>query len=62
MRVWGIFVPASESDKQWQKVRELRAAGDRVVMALSGQEKPLDHQSCDRVLIENGETFVVESL
>ncbi|WP_045857423.1 ATP phosphoribosyltransferase regulatory subunit [Teredinibacter purpureus] len=62
----GIFAP-SVSDtgvgtRQWQKISELRAAGERVVVALSGQTEPLLHQNCNRVLVERNGQFEIESV
>jgi len=55
-----IFVPASERAEQWTAICELRAQGERVVMALSGQQKPLAHQACDRVLVDVQGVFKVQ--
>lgn len=58
----GIFVPGSDAPGQWQKICELRATGERVVVALSGQSEPVAHQCCDRILLESGGEFVVQPL
>ncbi|WP_075185450.1 ATP phosphoribosyltransferase regulatory subunit [Teredinibacter haidensis] len=58
----GIFAPCAESTESWQKVCELRAAGERVVIALSGQQKPFDHQNCDYVLVECDGKFEVQPI
>ena len=58
----GVFVPHSENNDLWKTVQELRASGERVVFALSGQQRPLDYQRCDRELVEEGQQLVVKPL
>lgn len=58
----GIFVPSSREPAQWRVVTDLRAAGERVVMALSGQDAPLPYQMCDRVLVEQDGVYRVEKI
>lgn len=50
----GIFACTQASDALWQKIQELRAQGERVVMGVPGQQAPEDYQHCDRILcLEN---------
>lgn len=58
----GIFAVASSNTLQWQAICDLRAIGERVVVALSGQEQPLDYQRCDRLLVERDGEFQVTNL
>ncbi|WNO08168.1 ATP phosphoribosyltransferase regulatory subunit [Teredinibacter sp. KSP-S5-2] len=58
----GIFAVASDSVFQWQEINALRASGERVIVGLSGQSKPLDYQQCDRVLVEEDGRFSVQPL
>jgi len=58
----GVFVPCNRDAGQWRVVSDLRAAGERVVMALSGQEAPLAHQLCDRILVEQDGVYRVEKI
>ena len=53
----GIFVNASDNEKLWQKIRELRQQGERVVVGLSGQTEPEIYQKCDRILVEEDGAF-----
>jgi len=55
----GIFVEASADPAQWQEVARLRGSGERVVLGFSGQLSALEHQCCDRVLVNDGGQFVV---
>lgn len=57
----GIFAVASNNPQQWSAISELRAAGERVVVALSGQEQPMEHQYCDRLLVEQDGEFLVKN-
>ena len=55
----GIFAVPSANEGQWPFIQNLRAQGERVVMALSGQTEPESYQNCNRILVEdNGEFFV----
>lgn len=58
----GIFVVSSDSPELWQKVQALRSAGERVVLGLAQQTEPLNYQNCDRILLQQGETFEIQPL
>ncbi len=60
--VSGIFAQNSENEFLWEKIRELRQAGERVVCGLSTQAQPQDYQNCDRILVEENGTYVVKAL
>ena len=51
VRPGGIFVPANDDVVMLQKIRELRAAGERVVCELAGQAGGAEEAGCDRILV-----------
>ena len=55
----GIFAPADDEPALCAAVRELRATGQRVVRALPGQEGGAAAAGCDRVLVRQGQDWVV---
>ena len=58
---WGA--PAGDAPVLWQAVRELRAAGERVVQATAHDDADQLHSSgCDRRLIEQQGAWVVVPL
>ncbi len=58
----GIFVEQAEDTTQFEKVRALRAAGERVICALPGQAGDARSMGCDRVLVRNGGEWQVRAL
>ncbi len=55
----GIFACHEAGEALWQKVQELRAQGERVVMGVPGQAMPEDYQHCDRILcVENDQVLL----
>lgn len=56
----GIFSPSSENEFLWEKIRHLRASGERVVCGLAKQKSPQDYQNCDRVLVEENGNYVIK--
>lgn len=58
----GIFARASENKTCWQMIKTLRAQGERVICGLGGQDLPLAHQNCDRILVEQNGKYIVKSL
>lgn len=50
-KVSAIWAPAEESQALFEKVATLRAAGERVVMALPGQEGGAKEMGCDQQLV-----------
>lgn len=61
-KVDGIFAPASANPAQWGFIQSLRHDGERVVCGFHDQAKPHDYQRCDRILVEEGGSFVVREL
>ena len=55
----GILAPATQDAALRTKVAELRAAGERVVFQLPGQDANLLEQGCDRVLQKTATGWVV---
>ena len=58
----GIFAPASDNPKQWQKIQTLRQEGERVVCGLDGQQTALPYQACDRILVDTNGEFAVQPI
>ncbi len=58
----GIFAEASENEFAWEKIKSLRAQGEKVVCGLSTQREARDYQNCDRILVEEDGDFVVKSI
>ena len=58
----GIFASSSESELMWEKIKELRASGERVVCGLANQKKPCDYQNCDRELVEDSGKCVLKPI
>lgn len=58
----GIFAQASENSAQWESIKALRAAGERVVSGLGAQSAPLPYQACDRILVEQNGNYIVKPL
>ena len=57
----GIFAPHSSDPAQWQEITRLRQAGERVVCGFEGQSEATSYQACDRILVAQKGSFVVES-
>jgi ATP phosphoribosyltransferase regulatory subunit len=57
----GIFAPAEDSSALQHKVDELRAAGERVVCALPGQQGGAEEAGCDRILVEADGQWLIQS-
>lgn len=57
-----IFAPAATTTQQWQAIQALRAKGECVVVGMSDQRLPGDHQNCDRILIEQDGQYQVKLL
>ncbi len=55
----GIFAPANAEPLLCTRIRELRAAGERVVRALPGQAGGAAEMGCDRELVRLGQEWVV---
>jgi ATP phosphoribosyltransferase regulatory subunit len=57
----GIFAPADDDPALWGKIRELRAAGERVVCQLPGQEGGAAAAGCKRKLLSQDGNWVVQT-
>ena len=58
-----ILAPyAPEDESLWQKVDELRARGEIVIIDLPGHEATRGELGCDRRLIKRGESWDIETL
>lgn len=57
-----IAVPWPEDDALHAEAERLRAAGERVVLALPGHEGTWREAGCDRVLVRRGGNWILESL
>ncbi len=55
----GIFAPVSHNPAHWRFVQELRRTGERVVCGSHGQTRPHRYQACDRIVVEEQQTFKV---
>lgn len=60
--VAAIAAPAEDDPALAERVRALRAAGERVVQQLPGQAGSFSETGCDRVLRWNGSEWVVEAI
>lgn len=58
----GILAPWRDDAALGAKIAELRAAGERVVVELPGQEKHRGETGCDRVLMDNAGAWRVDRL
>lgn len=61
----GIFAPAissstEESTALYEKIKELRSAGERVVCELSGQTGGANEVGCDRILVYSDGQWIVQ--
>lgn len=57
-----ILVPWPEGDALHDEAMRLRAQGERVVLALPGHEGDWREAGCDRILVRNGDDWIIESL
>ena len=57
-----IFAPSSSKPAFWERVSQLRSEGERVIVGLAGQQSPETHQRCDRILVEQGESWLLSPL
>ncbi|MDX1593883.1 MAG: ATP phosphoribosyltransferase regulatory subunit [Gammaproteobacteria bacterium] len=58
----GIFAPADSDPALCQTIRALRAAGERVVRALPGQNGGAAEMGCDRELVREGGNWEVRAV
>jgi ATP phosphoribosyltransferase regulatory subunit len=58
----GIFAPAGEDAALRKTITTLRAQGERVVVALPGQQGKARDMGCDRQLIQRGREWVAEKI
>jgi ATP phosphoribosyltransferase regulatory subunit len=60
--VQGIFAPPTDNPAFWQTVQTLRGQGERVVVAMAGQNFPERDQHCDRILMEQDGHFHIKPI
>ncbi len=58
----GIWVDEDASPALWQQISSLRASGERVVVNFAGADMDAAANRCDRQLVEQDGTWVVEPL
>lgn len=58
----GIFAPADDDPQLWDKIRELRAAGERVVCEMPGQAGGAAAAGCNRILLSRDGNWVVQAV
>lgn len=58
----GIFAPAGEDVTLRKTITTLREQGERVVVALPGQQGKAHDMGCDRQLLQRGREWVVEKI
>jgi len=57
----GILAPAGDDTDLQNKIRSLRASGERVIVALPGQQGKARDMQCDRQLIKTEQGWIVET-
>lgn len=57
----GILAPAGDDTELQNKIRSLRASGERVIVALPGQQGKARDMQCDRQLIKTEQGWIVET-
>lgn len=57
-----VFAPALDAPALADAIRALRAAGERVIVALPGQAGGAREMGCDRELVEQGGNWIVKTL
>jgi ATP phosphoribosyltransferase regulatory subunit len=57
----GIFAPPSTDEAQWQKIKELRSEGERVVCGFN-DDPDYAELNCDRYLLEDSGQYRVEKI
>ncbi|MCF8199427.1 MAG: ATP phosphoribosyltransferase regulatory subunit [Sulfuritalea sp.] len=57
-----ILAPWPEDDALHAEAKRLRAQGERVVLALPCHEGNWREAGCDRILVRNGDNWIIESL
>jgi ATP phosphoribosyltransferase regulatory subunit len=57
-----IFVAEAKTPAVWQKICELRAAGERVICGLAGQTANYEELGCDRQLVKESDQFVIKPI
>jgi len=58
----GIWVDSTPSADLWQKITQLRASGERVVLNFKGSKMDAAENHCDRQLVKRGSSWAVESI
>ncbi len=57
-----IAAPWPEDDALHAEAQRLRRLGERVVLALPGHEGSWREAGCDRILVRQGDQWIIESL
>jgi ATP phosphoribosyltransferase regulatory subunit len=57
-----IFAPYGDSAELHQEIGRLRQSGERVVVELPGQRQQAEEMGCDRKLVQNGVSWIVETV
>ncbi len=60
--VSGIFAPCEEDAALAEKIKQLRAQGERVIRALSDQKFSASEMQCDRVLVKQNDKWDIEDV
>ena len=58
----GIFAPCEGDAALAEKIKQLRAKGERVIRALSDQKFSASEMQCDRVLVKQNDKWVVDDV
>ena len=60
--VLGIYAPNETDSALQEKIKMLRAQGERVICALSNQQGGVKDMQCDRELVKEGQQWVVKGI
>lgn len=60
--VLGIYAPNETDSALQEKVKQLRAQGEKVICALSNQQGDVKDMQCDRVLVKEGQQWLVKAI
>ena len=59
-KISGIYAPCNDDSALVDKVKQLRAQGERVICELSNQKSNAADMQCDRVLVKQGQEWLVK--
>jgi len=60
--VFGIYAPNDDDSALQDKIKQLRAQGERVICALSNQQGNEKDVGCNRVLVKQEQQWVVKDI